>query len=239
MRQSNSHHLISSKRSAVAALTALLALGTATASAHATHSSHHKAKPKHHYVITSTSQLSPSVLAALHGANGANGAPGATGAIGAIGATGASGANGAVAGYSATGSTIAIPIGANTGNFVTVVSKSLPAGHYIVTAQAELDAGTTGAPPYPGVENECDLFAGSTDLGYSQSTNTIAEYQFVVPIWFETTTIPVQAAVNLTSTTTVSLQCQLLLPGSAQQAAGFSNTASSESLTAVQTTANS
>src|SRR5579862_2633648 len=56
----------------------------------------------HTYLITSTSQIKPSVLKKLHGAhgahgkngtNGTNGTTGATGATGAAGATGATGAN--------------------------------------------------------------------------------------------------------------------------------------------------
>lgn len=47
-----------------------------------------------HFLITSTKQISPSVLKKLHGANGKTGAKGATGATGAAGATGATGAAG-------------------------------------------------------------------------------------------------------------------------------------------------
>jgi hypothetical protein len=241
MLHSNSQIAVSSKRVAVAALTAALALGTATASAHATGASTHKSKskPHHHYVITSANQISPNVLKKLHGASGAAGGAGATGPAGATGAGGANGANGAVAGYSASAGATGVPIGANTGTFVTVVSKSLPAGHYLLDAQSELNAGTSSAPSFPGVENECDLFAGATDLGGMQTANTIAEYFFLADVWFASTTISVQAAVNLTATTTVGLQCELLLPAAGQQLAGFSNTAENSSLAAVQTTANS
>jgi len=49
----------------------------------------------HHYLITSTKQIKPSVLKQLKGAKGPKGATGATGAIGATGAAGAAGAAGA------------------------------------------------------------------------------------------------------------------------------------------------
>ena len=47
------------------------------------------------YLITSTNQISPKVLAKLHGAKGARGLPGPAGAAGAKGANGANGAPGA------------------------------------------------------------------------------------------------------------------------------------------------
>jgi Collagen triple helix repeat (20 copies) len=48
-----------------------------------------------HYLITSTSQIKPSVLATLHGARGANGANGAQGPKGETGVPGAPGSAGA------------------------------------------------------------------------------------------------------------------------------------------------
>src|SRR6185437_14944481 len=48
----------------------------------------------HHYSITSTKQIKPSVLKKLHGARGKNGTTGATGATGATGVTGVTGVTG-------------------------------------------------------------------------------------------------------------------------------------------------
>lgn len=66
----------------------------------------------HHYLITSTKQIKPSVLKALrghrgargaNGTNGANGANGANGSRGATGATGATGSNATINGVAAGG----------------------------------------------------------------------------------------------------------------------------------------
>lgn len=68
--------------SVAATLALVLAIGGGTAWA------------AHHYPITSTSQIKPSVLKKLHGANGTNGTNGTNGKNGKNGATGATGVNG-------------------------------------------------------------------------------------------------------------------------------------------------
>jgi hypothetical protein len=97
-RESDRAHKRISYTSIVATLALFLALGGGTAWA------------AHHYLITSTSQIKPSVRNSLrghrgyrgyrgytgkNGTNGTNGAKGATGATGATGAAGAAGAAGA------------------------------------------------------------------------------------------------------------------------------------------------
>ncbi len=73
-----------------ATLAVILALGGGSAwAASIAHKS--KTKPKHHYLISSTSQIKPSVLSQLHGAHGTNGTNGATGPAGPTGAPGATG----------------------------------------------------------------------------------------------------------------------------------------------------
>jgi hypothetical protein len=208
----------------------------------------------HHYLITSTSQIKPSVLAKLHGARGpagaqgnagaqgAAGAAGASGASGAAGAAGAPGQNGSVAAYYATASLVNIPIGANSGNFATMVSKSLPAGHYVIYAQTDTEAGTTAAPAgaYQGVENTCELTEGGsveattqTDSGIVESTTPFG------PIFQEETTMHVQAALTLSSTQTIALQCQVNVPDQTRQGdvTGFFDDGSNSALTATQTSA--
>jgi hypothetical protein len=56
-----------------------------------------------HYLITSTSQIKPSVLGALHGSTGARGQTGSAGATGATGGAGANGQPGPVGGAGAQG----------------------------------------------------------------------------------------------------------------------------------------
>jgi hypothetical protein len=93
-RRSSAPHGRSSYPRVLAALAVILAIGGGSALA-ASIAHKPKTKPKHHYLITSTSQIKPSVLSRLHGANGTNGAKGATGATGATGTTGTTGATGA------------------------------------------------------------------------------------------------------------------------------------------------
>ncbi|MGH2851522.1 MAG: hypothetical protein ACRDLP_12990, partial [Solirubrobacteraceae bacterium] len=161
------------------------------------------------------------------------------GSAGSSGAAGAAGTNGAVAGLSATGTTTTIPSGSNTDTFATVVSKSLPPGHFIVSGQADLTAQTSALPAFPGVEDECALFAAASNLASAESANAIAEYHFTTNEFLETSVVSVQAPVDLATTTTLSLQCELLLPLSGDQATGFANTSTGASLTAVQTSGNS
>ena len=144
-----------------------------------------------------------------------------------------------MAGFSATATATTIPSGSNTDTFATVVSKSLPSGHFIVSAQADLTAQASALPVFPGVEDECALFAGASNLASAESANAIAEYHFTTNEFLETSVVSVQAPVDLVGTTTVSLQCELLLPLAGDQAAGFANTSTGASLTAVQTSGNS
>lgn len=222
----------------VSTIALVAAIGGGSAIAAATHH-------KHHYTISSLSQIKPSVRAQLHGANGTNGAKGATGATGPTGltgATGATGAAGAVAGLSATftGNAV-IPIGASTGNFVTVVSKVLPAGNYIVNAKAEVSASATGPnPPVdPGVEWECDLFSGASVVDTSQATVPLSQVIFIGTFLQAGSTVGLAAPLTLTATTTVSVQCNMKLPLQANDPAGFAASATNGVIDAVQVTANS
>ena len=217
----------------VATLALVIAVGGGTAWA-----------AKHvHYKISSASQIKPSVLKKLRGASGTDGTDGSNGAQGvpgATGATGAAGAAGAVAGLSATFTGSAtIPIAGNTGNFVTVVSKTLPAGHYIVNAAAETSASAdAGANTNPGVETECDLFSGATSVDTSQATVPLSQVTFIAAFDQAGATLPLSAALNLNASTTISVQCQLKLPLSAQQPSGFAASATNGVIAAVQTTTN-
>ena len=96
------------------------------------------------YLITSTKQISPKVLAKLHGAKGARGltgpagAAGAKGANGANGAPGAPGAAGSAKGYAEVLVTPSLHIVDNVGFASTAVS-SPSAGIYCVDAPPGAD----------------------------------------------------------------------------------------------------
>jgi hypothetical protein len=88
-----------------------------------------------HYLITSTSQISPKVLKKL---NGATGPKGATGPIGPAGATGVPGATGAAGATGATGMSgyevVAGNIGSGSGSGFNIADStaSCPAGKKVV-----------------------------------------------------------------------------------------------------------
>ena len=127
------------------------------------------------YLITSTSQIKPSVVKKLHGARGRAGKPGATGAIGATGGTGATGASGTTGLQGATGPTGAtgpfpptLPSGVTlrgvflsegtatgaAGNIGDNISfgwtlSAAPVGHFIQPG-GTVPSGCSGTPTSPG-----------------------------------------------------------------------------------------
>jgi len=105
--------------------------GSALAVTHAT-TAKTKPKPKHHYVISSTSQISPSVLGKLHGAAGPQGTPGTSGTSGAAGATGATGDRGPSNAW-----LLDTSVGSGTTSTVP-----LPAGSYVVGGEVYFNAPT-------------------------------------------------------------------------------------------------
>jgi hypothetical protein len=159
-----------------------------------------------HYLINSTKQINPKVLKKLQGNRGNTGKTGATGlqgtpgGAGAAGAPGAPGANGAVAGYSASEIGPSIDI---TNSEKTIVSKTLPAGHYIVSAKVltiALSEGNTGA-----VETECELNHEGEILDYSQATATLP---VLATEYTGAATLALDVALNTTKSTTLSVVCE-------------------------------
>jgi hypothetical protein len=123
------------------------------------------------YVISSTSQIKPSVLKSLRGARGAPGVSGSVGATGAIGPTGpigptgaagANGAPGATGAPGANGTAHAWAVVASNGSLVadvnvTGVSHTANSGTYCLT----LAAGSGANPAYAVVsENEDSSIGG-------------------------------------------------------------------------------
>jgi Collagen triple helix repeat (20 copies) len=107
------------------------------------------------YLITSTGQISPTVLKVLKGKRGPRGATGSTGSVGAQGpagpqgpkgsqgAQGLTGPQGPTDGYAVskpdpTGAAIAI----GSSNYTTVASETVPAGNYHAVEDVEFNAGS-------------------------------------------------------------------------------------------------
>ena len=90
----------------------------------------------------SSGERGPAGTTGSTGGTGEKGATGSGGTTGQEGATGKAGVDGAVAGYSA------IQVGSvniTSGKEVLILSKTLPAGHYLVSAKVNTSAQATGA----------------------------------------------------------------------------------------------
>jgi hypothetical protein len=141
-----------------------------------------------------TKDLSKKARAALKGNRGLRGLQGLKGDTGAAGAPGAPGAPGPSAAYStsAAGNT---QVGASSAAPVTILSLSLPAGKYVVTA-------TTGLTNISGATRSawCTLQNGTTQLGMTRGFDVADATQ-------RSTAVTVQGAVTLAATATITFQC--------------------------------
>ncbi|MGH2849100.1 MAG: hypothetical protein ACRDLP_00615 [Solirubrobacteraceae bacterium] len=177
-------------------------------------------------MITSTTQIKPSVLKALKGARGKSGAAGTAGAPGAFGATGpagaggaagsagssgaagAAGTNGAVAGFVASHAA-AIDFTAGTSSSpTTILTKNLPAGDFVVSAKTALVASTTTSPTSGSYVNDtCQLADGSAS---DQAVwNTSFSSESLLGTFSASDTLPLAISVSSASTNTVTLSCWL------------------------------
>jgi hypothetical protein len=159
------------------------------------------------------------------GPAGKNGANGTNGTNGTNGKDGAPGLNGAVAGYSVSQSGF-INI---TAEQRLIVSKTLPAGHYLVSAKVE----TSAAGKSIGlIETQCELFDGSP-LDESQWIGVTSE--FIPGTFLASSTLPMQTVLDVTKPTAVQVWCETQL----NKVTSGEVTASQGQLFAVQTGSNS
>jgi hypothetical protein len=164
--------------------------------------------------------------AGRNGANGKNGTNGKNGANGKNGTAGINGTNGVVAVYAASGSAL-VELTGKKG--VTVLTKTVPAGSYIVSVKTVVSS-TATAPVRAA--SACELQDGSPgaldtagwDTGLvSDSGSFIGE-----------ATLSLQAVVSVKATTVLSLVCSDLSPDEGGQKIG----AAFSQIAAVQTTQN-
>jgi hypothetical protein len=167
--------------------------------------------------------------AGKNGANGKNGSTGKTGATGKNGNNGVNGTNGAVAGYS-TSKTASV---AFTGQqAVPILSKTVPAGNYIVFAKTVLSASSTTAVRAVGV---CELLVGGASPAADTSGWDTGLAEVVAGSFIGEATLSLQAAVSVSAATTLSLVCSDDSPSKTEPTLA----AASSQLAAIQTSQNS
>jgi len=135
------------------------------------------------------------------GKNGANGTNGTNGA------NGTNGTNGAVAGYSATQSGIvALPISLPGEEVeVEVLEKTLPAGHYLISAKVETFAkGKTEGL----VATRCELYDAGTKATLDTSEWGGVLGKFGAGVFIGSTTLPLQAVLNSSSSHAIQVWCE-------------------------------
>lgn len=168
-------------------------------------------------------------VAGTQGSSGTDGQAGPQGPVGPrgpqgpIGEQGPAGANGAVAGYSAS---VATNVDFTAGT-KTILSKTLPAGSFIVNAKTELAASATSSGY---VNDECELVDGAT-TDYAQWSVPMAP-EFLV--YVGEGTVSMNIAVSSPSPSTVAVTCWPV----ANTGSSFSTGAAYTQIDAIQTSAN-
>jgi hypothetical protein len=136
------------------------------------------------------------------GPAGENGTNGKNGVNGSAGPSGRNGANGAVAGYSASlPAEIEIPLAPSTGDgsLKGIVSKTLPAGNYIVWSNVQtLDQASTEGK----ILSDCSLESEGTILASATAFTPLVGTSLVAVQAFSA-----DAAMDIAASTVVSLSC--------------------------------
>jgi hypothetical protein len=130
------------------------------------------------YLITSTKQIKPSVLKSLkkagpagpQGAQGPKGSTGSAGTNGTNGDNGTNGNNGAVAAYHA--GTASSPVSLTDASNKTVVTKTLPAGSYVINADVSVDAQQMNSSAGVAIACELSWVGGSESKAYVSPWNS-------------------------------------------------------------------
>jgi hypothetical protein len=169
------------------------------------------------------------------GSTGATGATGSAGLTGPPGSPGAPGAAGAVAGYSASQPTgVSAPMDVtNATTPMTIISKTLPAGSYIVSGKAFLAAFDTTVPATSA--DRCTLSDSGADV--SDSAEWEGELGSVSGTYIGSSTVPMDIAITTTGWSTVVLACEDVLPTPVPS--GYSTTVADAQIDAIQTSSNS
>jgi hypothetical protein len=175
----------------------------------------------------SWSTTGPAGANGANGANGKDGAQGREGAQGKEGAVGKNGLNGAVAGYFASNFG---PVWFTEAVEVTVVSKTIPPGNYLVFAKTAIYS-TAGAAVRAGAV--CELLDNGTVIDASLWTQTLAKWGGGT--FMGESTLPEQAALSTKEPTTLTLTCSDRSADESGQTIG----AYFSQIDAVQTTQNS
>jgi len=168
--------------------------------------------------------------AGRNGATGKTGAQGKQGIQGPKGEKGTNGANAADNGYYSTQSGT-LPITTGPGS---ILGTELPAGHYLVSAKVTTSANAKEAG---GAEVECKLLL-ATGTGESRLDSSVWGAPLVTfngTEYVAASSVPLEAAVNLSTTGTVSVQCETVHVSGKEAVVSISN----GQLVAVQTTNNS
>jgi hypothetical protein len=155
-----------------------------------------KSCAKHDNKLT-WSAVGPQGAAGMNGANGSNGSNGANGS---------KGANGSAAGYYTAWTTSDPTVSLPNDTVETVTSMQLPAGNYIATSTADIEAETTTQTPPLTAGADCYIQAGSTSSPPGQWVSPLGETS-VSGTYLADGTITDTGSLELTATTTVDLKC--------------------------------